>query len=196
MIPDESKYGPYIRVGSEWEQIVSPFDFLRLDRHVVAQVGFSPRNEWALELAQDFAARKQPFLVTVQRLHHLRMLCTMLKRAGLHVRTCHGSQDDVKRSKSLEALRNGEIDGIVAIYNTVSEGTDIPNLVHLIKLDGITEEQVLTQQLGRVQRRCAGKKAGYMHIPVDLQAPSLASHAMAMRGYYTSQGIKAREIVV
>lgn len=196
MIPDESKYGPYLRVGSNWEQVVSPVSVLRLDRHLVAQVGFSPRNEWALELAKAFAARKEPFLVTVQRRHHLRILYNMFKGAGLKVKTCHGEQDDMKRTKSLEALRNGKIDGIIAVYTTVSEGTDIPSLVHLIKLDGITEEQVLTQQLGRVQRRSEGKKKGYMHIPVDLQASSLERHATTMRHYYAGQEIEIHDSIL
>ena len=99
-----------------------------------------------------------------------------------------GESSGREQTESIQKLAKGEVMGIVAVYSTMSEGVDVPILVHLLKLDGIASEQVLTQQLGRVRRKHDNKEMGYLHIPSDEYYAYLKKKSAYMAQYYQRVG--------
>jgi superfamily II DNA or RNA helicase len=197
LVPDNTKYGFYQKVktldpyGEEievWEAIDCESQYtVCWTTHDIGIVVFRPRNEWAIKVAVEARNKKEPFVISYKRSRHPLMLKPLIKEAGLNVRLVNGKLSGPQQLELFEQVKNREIDGIVAAYSIVAEGVDIPNLVHLIKLDGITEEQVLTQQRGRVERVFPGKERGYIHIPYDYQHERLLRNSQAMSGYYKRQ---------
>lgn len=144
----------------------------------------SERNAWAISKMLGFARAKEPFVATVARLRHAKILHKKGLKAGLKIGIVSGESSGEKQAAEIAKLATGELDGIVAVYSTMSEGVDVPKLVHMLKLDGIASEQVLTQQLGRVKRKHESKECGYLHIPTDDHYRYLAQKSAYMVGYY------------
>lgn len=146
------------------------------------------RNRWAVNLMRDLCHAGEPFVVTTTRLRHAKKLMRMALKEELPVELVSGESSGSKQQASIKRLSDGTIAGIIAVYSTISEGVDIPRLLHLIKLDGICSEQVLTQQLGRLKRKCEGKSLGIMHVPCDRHMKHLAGRASRIASYYQNQG--------
>lgn len=146
------------------------------------------RNAWAISLMSKFEERKEPYLVTVARLRHAKKLMKKALKSGLKVGMVSGESSGKEQAETIKRLSSNDIKGIVAVYSTMSEGVDVPNLVHLLKLDGIASEQVLTQQLGRVRRKHESKEMGYLHIPSDDYYNHLANKSSYMAEYYRRVG--------
>ena len=159
--------------------------FTYSDIGIVEETG---RNEWAVSLAKEFSDKKEPTLITVARLRHAKKLYKMARKAGLKVAMVSGEASGREQSEAVKKLVTGEVMVIVAVYSTMSEGVDVPNLVHLIKCDGIASEQVLTQQLGRVRRKHDLKDVGYLHIPSDHHYAYLQHKSAYMAEYYRRVG--------
>jgi superfamily II DNA or RNA helicase len=146
------------------------------------------RNDWAISMMSGFEDKNEPYLVTVARLRHAKKVYRKAISRGLRVAIVSGESSGKEQAENIRRLVTGEVLGIVAVYSTMSEGVDVPNLVHLLKLDGIASEQVLTQQLGRVRRKCDGKDTGYLHIPSDRYYPYLNKKSAYMAQYYQRVG--------
>jgi hypothetical protein len=194
MISDRARFGVYTETRGTWTQVTKPFEKIYEDLHDTAVAGFEQRNEWAAALARKFADLQQTFVITVNRMWHMREMMNRLDEAGLKVSAFHGGLSVDERAAILEKLSKGQLHGVVATHSTISEGVDLPSLVHLIKLDGVTSEQLLTQQLGRVQRTFPGKKRGYLHVPWDLQERRLEQKSIEIRSYFESQRTGVKEI--
>lgn len=147
-------------------------------------VDYHFRMRWSVDLAFQCNARGEAFVITVPRLRQIDTLVEWCRHFGLAVSGVHGKLKSSEGRNRLDALASGSLCGLVCLYSVISEGVDIPNLVHLIKLDGIHDEQVLEQQKGRVQRKFEGKECGYVHIPMDQHLPSLARNARKMISYF------------
>jgi len=146
------------------------------------------RNDWGVQMMSKFEQAKEPYLVTVARLRHAKKLFKKATKIGLKVGMVSGESSGKEQSETVKKLATGEVMGIVAVYSTMSEGVDVPNLVHLLKMDGIASEQVLTQQLGRVRRKHESKDKGYLHIPSDDHYKHLADKTTYMGNYYSRVG--------
>jgi superfamily II DNA or RNA helicase len=184
-VPDKKKFGFYQKVGDEWQAVDTDSRYtICMTTHDIGIVNFTPRNKWAVEVAKQCKFKDEPFVISYRRARHPVVLIPKLRKAGLNVVVVDGDLSGPEQLEMFEKVKNREIDGIMATYSIVAEGVDIPNLVHLIKLDGIGEEQVLTQQRGRVQRVFTGKKMGYLHIPYDRQHQKLLRTSMSMSSYF------------
>ena len=146
------------------------------------------RNQWGLGMMAEFDKKNEPYLVTVARLRHAKKIYKKAISRGLRVAMVSGESSGREQTESIQKLAKGEVMGIVAVYSTMSEGVDVPILVHLLKLDGIASEQVLTQQLGRVRRKHDNKEMGYPHIPSDEYYAYLKKKAAYMAQYYQRVG--------
>ncbi len=190
-VRDKTKFGIYVQQDDGWEKVQPPRDLtVYWNTHDIGIVHFKPRNRWVRDLAVRQAAAGEPFVVSVRRTAHIRKILNSLTRAGLRVEAVSGQLSGAKQLKLFQKVIDRELDGIVAIYSIVAEGVDIPNLIHLIKADGITNEQVLTQQRGRVERVFPGKPMGYIHVPRDVQEPRLMRSSQQITGYYRRLNVK------
>lgn len=154
------------------------------------------RNKLLLDLALGCAARDELFIVSVKTNRHRYILFNKLKDAGMDVIELSGSMTGKQQNAAIERMRAGEVDGAVAQFRVISEGVDIPNLVHFIKGDFITGEQVLEQQKGRAQRKAKGKTRGYLHIPFDTHHPHLKSRSNKIKNFFLATGLEVAEIEV
>lgn len=190
-VVDKEKFGIYYK----GQQVLDadPLYTVYKTQHDVGIMEFRPRNQWAVSLAATL--KGEPFVCTTKKIRHCLRVHKMMTDMGLKVGLVYGGVDSKIQEKHFAALCNREIDGIVAVYNCISEGVDLPLLTHLIKLDGIGSEQVLEQQKGRVQRAHPEKEKGYIHIPIDLQSQSLAKKSRSFVAYYKQSGIVIEDVV-
>lgn len=198
LVPDKTKFGIYMKSDDDkWEKVDPPSGYVVYGNvHDMGIMEFLPRNKWACDMAKDFAKRKEPFIISVNRRRHANKINNMLAKMGINVTKVTGKMAGIKQNEVMGKLRTGEIAGIVAVYSIISEGVDIPNLLHLIKLDGIAEEQVLTQQVGRCQRVFEGKTMGYIHIPRDTQEKHLDRTCGKMVGHFTRVKVPIKKVRV
>jgi hypothetical protein len=147
------------------------------------------RNELARNIAVSCAEKKELFLITCRRAMHLDNVMRLLIPTGMKLAVMSGKVSGDEQQKVCELANRGEVDGIVAIYNCASEGVNLPPLRHLIKLDGIKSEQILEQQVGRLQRSSGEKTHGTLHLPVDYHHPTLRKRYNEFASYYRSAGL-------
>ena len=120
----------------------------------------------------------------------------MLRKAGIEAHILHGDLTGDEQRDVISDVREARVPGLVGHHSILSEGMDLPRLIHLIKLDGISEEQVLEQQKGRVQRVFEGKKMGFIHIPRDLQEENLNKVNGQMVTYFRHRRIPIKKLVI
>lgn len=189
-VPNNTTFGPYVEdptIKAGWRKVeVATENIIYWNRHDVAIMEFKERNQWALDLCQTFAARNQAFAVSCRRKRHTKRIAAMLIKAGLKIVVCTDKMDSTEQNDVMKEVKEGRAHGVVANYSMISEGTDIPNLMHMVKLDGVSEEQVLNQQKGRLQRVFEGKSMGFLHIPRDNQHPALDKNCGHMVSYFRS----------
>jgi superfamily II DNA or RNA helicase len=190
--PDKEKFGIYYM--GELLNDLDRESIVYWTRHDVAIMEFEERNRWALDLMIIFSRQHEPFIVTVKRRKHLNRMLRWALAAGLKVQDLGGHLTGVQQSGRADNLSAGKIDGIVAITSTIAMGVDIPSLHHIIKLDGLSEEQTLTQLIGRLQRIHPGKIKGQLHIPADEQLEALRKTTVKVLNYYRKQGLPVKAI--
>jgi superfamily II DNA or RNA helicase len=173
---------------------LDPEDIIYWTRHDVAIMEFVERNQWAVAKAQQFMAAGEPFVVTVKRRKHLSRMVRWLTQAGVPVLDLGGHLTGKRQDLHIAALREGETPGLVSILGSIGEGVDVPNLRHIIKLDGLSDEQALEQLKGRLQRQAPGKECGYLHIPYDEQHEALQKTRGTIVNYYRRKGLTVRTV--
>lgn len=194
--PDKSLFGIYARDGKSWRQVsdseIEPNTVVYRIAYDVGAMEYAPANQWAVELAKACAEAGEPWLMTVQKVRHLNTLHQLLTNANVSAEILHGTLSD--GAQRLERFTSGRVSGLVATQGCVSEGLDIPDLRHFIKLDRMAGEQLLTQQEGRVARIAPGKERAFIHLSADPQLPSLATIARRAVQYYREIGLKAEVV--
>lgn len=124
------------------------------------------RNTKIAEVAKVFASEKKPPLILVKRLNHGTNIIDCLKFAGLKAGWVHGKIPEESRAAILEDLWACKLDAVVAVAETLGEGTDLPPLKAVINAtasrgggdasdDG--SGRVTIQILGRGLRSYPGK---------------------------------------
>jgi superfamily II DNA or RNA helicase len=124
------------------------------------------RNTKIAEIAKVFAAEKKSTLILVKRLNHGENVLDCLNFAGLRPGWIHGKIAREARDAILEDLWKGQLDAVVAVAETLGEGTDLPPLRAIINAtatrgggdasdDG--SGRVTIQILGRGLRSYPGK---------------------------------------
>lgn len=107
-------------------------------------------------------------LILSDRLEHLETLMNglpdnMRKQSVL----ISGKKTKVVREQALEDMRNGKKKYLFATYTLAKEGLDIPCLEALHLTTPHKDYAVITQAIGRVARKCDGKKAPITYDYVD-----------------------------
>jgi len=147
------------------------------------------RSQWALDLAHQAVSKGEPFVISVSSIFAVDYVTALCQRSGLNVKSVFGG--NASNKQIIKDITDGTIHGAVGEHSKLSEGLDVPNLVHFIKLDGLWNEQKLEQQKGRVQRLFEGKVMGYVHIPADTHHPSLAKNVRKMENYFQAIAAKS-----
>jgi len=164
--------------------------------HDIGIMEYKPRNQWAVDLAASLSAKGEPWLMTVAKLRHVDRLTGLLQQSGMSFGVVSGDRTSGENQEALKKFAEGKVSGLLAIYQSVSEGIDIPGLYHLIKLDGQPGEQLLTQQDGRVGRIAEGKTHGTVHVPIDLHNMSLAKNSRRIVKYLKDNGCRVDKVVI
>lgn len=199
---DTSMYGIYASMNSRERLDLDSEDVVYFNRYDVGIVANEKRNAWAIRVAVAASTLREPFMITVKRRKHLQRLTRLCKEAGLNIGEIGGHLTGRAQKKVLDELAAGNIVGLVAIASTVSEGTDLPMLQHLIKCDGYWDEQTLEQQKGRVQRvwerpeghPFAAKTRGVVHHPYDHQLKALGKISGKINGYFQHIGLEVKRV--
>lgn len=125
------------------------------------------RNNLICDIAQVFKMENKPTLTAVKRVPHSEMLADMLCQKGIRTEVIRGAVKQSDRDKIMERLKSGELHHVVAVLETVGEGSDYPFIRALINATGskgggnkLEDEEAgwqLIQFLGRGIRGYPGK---------------------------------------
>lgn len=191
LVPDKDAYGLYELDGeTRLDPQPDREDIVYENASDMGLVEFKERNDWAVKVMKQCSILKEPFMVTVARYRHATKLIRKARAAGLIVEIVSGRQSGEVQTERFRELAQGKFEGLVCVYQTASEGVDCSPLRHLIKLDGISSEQVLEQQLGRLKRKHDGKLIGFLHLPEDCQHSSLLSNTFKAVSYYEARKVE------
>lgn len=191
ILPDKEAYGIYWDLERRVRPQPNSDEIIYENASDIGIVEFEPRNSWAIKLMKKMQAAKEPFMVTVCRYRHASKLHRLAIQHGLNVKMVSGRQTGAEQTSRFDDLASGSLAGLICVYQTASEGVDCPPLVHLIKLDGISSEQTVEQQAGRLRRKHASKECGFLHVPIDSQHPNLLEASEKIVRY-----LKARKLPV
>lgn len=199
--PDNSKFGIWTFPSKDIQSTrIDPQpkrnDIIYQTAHDAGIAVNSVRNKWAIDLALDVSTGGSgrsmptgPCLITVKRMRHA---VELTQKLSLLRPTCmvSGSLTGDQQQRLIREFNDYKYPIMVAVAGVISEGVDMPNLLHVIKLDGLSGEQGLEQLKGRVERSAPGKTQGYLHIPDDMHHPALRKASNFMKKYYKAGGLK------
>ncbi len=98
-------------------------------------------------------------LVVSDRIGHCEIFEKHLKTRGLSVALLTGRTPPDVRAETVEAVRNGQLQVLVATIQLIGEGFDCPGLTSLFLTTPITFEGRLLQVIGRIMRPAKNKEA-------------------------------------
>lgn len=189
---DKSLYGIYRKSGSNGivdreEPQPDSLNVVYWSPYDQGVMEFSEFNVFYAQLASIFTQKKEKWVISVRRSRQIfKFQKLFLKRfPEIRVGIVDGSISGKKQLETFDKLERGELDGVVSQYTISAEGVDVPSLSHFIKLDGLSSEQLLEQQKGRVQRVGAGKHYGTIHVPSMGQHYALYRTFLKIKKYYT-----------
>lgn len=111
-------------------------------------------------------------LVLSTRLKHLECLRSLLpqdilKKSVFISGKMVSKKEKIKREEAIEKMRTGEKKILFATYSLAKEGLDIPCLDRLFLTTPQKDYAILTQSIGRVERKYAGKEKSIVYDYVD-----------------------------
>lgn len=146
------------------------------------------RNEERFKLVSEIIPADAPTLVLANRVEYLQRLNDSYSGKSICLSTLGVSKKAKEmRKEALNKLDRGEIDCIFATYLLAKEGLDCPNLRYLVLATPEKDETTVTQAIGRVGRKAAGKDLG---VVIDLldDFGMYRGWATKRRGYYRKNG--------
>ncbi len=117
-------------------------------------------------------------LVVSDRVSHCEFFVEKLKAHGVKAVLLHGQVGPEERSAIVAAVKNGEVEVLVATLQLISEGFDCPGLSTLFLTTPISFEGRLLQVIGRIMRPAEGKQARVFDY-IDENIPALLRSARA-----------------
>lgn len=94
-------------------------------------------------------------IVFLHRNEDAEILALKLSHHGLRVIDIHGSMDKEERKRSINQIRNGKVDVLIA-SDVAARGLDIKGITHVINFDAPSSSEAYLHRAGRTGR--AGKK--------------------------------------
>lgn len=115
---------------------------------------------------------KGAVLVLANRVEYLKTMCHTYVKNQWGSAVClsdmgHSKKAKEERKRVLNALNTGELDCVFATYQLAAEGLDCPNLRYVVLATPEKDERIVTQAVGRVERKAAGKDHGTIIDFVD-----------------------------
>ena len=151
----------FAKVG-KWEKLNRHFNWQK--SYTVGIVENQNRNQAIIDHVKTFKDHGLTAMILVQRKKHGTDLKHMLKSEGVRVDYIFGEHDQASRKRSLDKLKNGEID--VLIGSTILDvGVDVPAVGAIIIAGGGKSEVNQRQRIGRGLR--AKKKGPNVCFIVD-----------------------------
>jgi superfamily II DNA or RNA helicase len=98
----------------------------------------------------------QPAIVFCVSVDHARHVAAQFRDAGYRFYHVDGGMDDAERTRILDGLGNGTVDGVTSC-ELISEGTDIPAVACAVLLRPTESLGMYLQQVGRALRPAPGK---------------------------------------
>ena len=127
-------------------------------------------------------------MVLANRVQYLQDMSDMYKGKSICISAMGTSKKArQERKEALAKLNAGEIDCIFATYQLAAEGLDCPNLRYVVFATPEKNERTVTQAVGRVARKAAGKEYGTVIDFVD-DFGLYKGWASKRRGYYKKLG--------
>jgi len=115
-------------------------------------------------------------LVVSDRVSHCQLFVDKLKVNGVKAELLCGQISAESRGTIVEAVRQGEVEVLVATLQLISEGFDCPGLSTLFLTTPISFEGRLLQVIGRIMRPAANKRARVFDY-IDENVPALLRSA-------------------
>lgn len=115
-------------------------------------------------------------LVVSDRVSHCQLFVDKLQNNGVKVELLCGQISAESRGNVVDAVRNGEVEVLVATLQLISEGFDCPGLSTLFLTTPISFEGRLLQVIGRIMRPAVNKRARVFDY-IDENVPALARSA-------------------
>lgn len=104
-------------------------------------------------------------LILSDRISHLEQLKDLL--ASSFSALISGKSKKEYREKVIDDMRNGKLKYLFASYSLAKEGLDIPCLDRLFLVTPHSDYAVIVQSVGRIARKCDGKKDAVCYDYVD-----------------------------
>lgn len=119
-----------------------------------------------------YTARDHSVLVLSDRLEHLEAMMNLLPdemraRAVMISGKMTSKTGKKEREQALEDMRTGEKQYLFATYSLAKEGLDIPRLDRLFLTTPQKDYAIVTQSIGRIDRRCEDKETAIVYDFVD-----------------------------
>lgn len=119
-------------------------------------VNTQQNNELTVRAWLSCADNRKSTLVFCVDIAHLSGLTAEFRKYGVDARSITGETAKVKRSKELDAFRNGEYP-VLLNCGVFTEGTDIPNIDCVLLARPTRSRNLLIQMIGRGMRLHSGK---------------------------------------
>ncbi|MBC8318638.1 MAG: DEAD/DEAH box helicase [Desulfobulbaceae bacterium] len=139
------------------------------------------------DVTADIRKHDGTALIVSDRIEHCEALTSLLKERNVKTATLTGRVPGEERNSIVNAVRNGEIQALVATIQLIGEGFDCSGLTSLFLSTPIKFSGRLTQVIGRILRPAEGKQPTvYDYIdPVGV----LKSSAQARQLTYEKQNL-------
>ena len=143
-----------------------------------------PRNSLIAEdVAVYLRGNKGPVLILSDRKPHCDTLTKMLADKEINAAILTGDLGTIKRKETVERIRAGEVQAIVATGSLVGEGFDLPSLNALFMATPSKFKGRVTQYVGRVLRPAPGKDKAVVFDYIDRDPVLRASARARQRAY-------------
>jgi superfamily II DNA or RNA helicase len=152
-------------------------------------IGNRQRNELIVRTIAETAPGHFA-LVLSDRVEHVQVLCSMVRRAlpDARVAILHGGLSKAERERIMQAAQNREID-ILFATKLAKEGLDLPHLDRLYLTCPKRSAATLEQEIGRVMRPCDGKADAVVYDFWDSRNPVLLWQARQREKVYRRMGM-------
>lgn len=167
----------------DWNVILAPDGTLQYTSLINDLTENENRNKQIVKDIARNSGHGSRGLVLTDRVQHVTTLYNLLSAEGLKCVKLYGNVGKKNREEALDALKNGDINLIVATFALAKEGLDIPNLDNVFFTTPQKNETVVVQSAGRVARKAKGKEFGFVYDYVDNFA-LLRSWAAKRRRFY------------
>lgn len=148
--------------SEEYLETDGTFNYTKLIDYIV---GNQERN--AQIVTQIYLEPRQHHLVLTHRVDHIKTLHQMLNSVGLESLIIHGKMTKSDREHTLDMMREGKHNILIATYQLAKEGLDIPILDRLHLATPNKNKAVIKQSAGRIERSVEGKQTPVVFDYVD-----------------------------